>query len=132
MARKNERCIEYTGKELAIEDREIAPGETIKSRQYDLHGAKIHVMWLKATAPGLEATFEYQTEKYDVLQISEMIPVEHTPKEWCRVQFATYGKSGRPSPGETMQLPAPFMMMKIHNPTNDPIRLRAYGVSQLQ
>ncbi len=124
MARINERCIEYTSDELKLGKCEIKPGVMVKSSQYDLHGAKIHVMWLKATKPGLVVIFEYQTKNHEVLQRSDEQPVEcFEDGTFNRFQFATYGK---------MQLPAPYMIMKIRNPTEDTIGIKAYGVSQLQ
>lgn len=124
MARINERCIEYTPAELKLGNLKIAPGATIQSQLYDLHGAKIHVMWLQATAPGLVVVFEYQTKEREVLQRSDILPIEVMEDgTFNRFQFATYGK---------MQLPAPYMLMKIKNPTDVEIGIRAYGVSQLQ
>ena len=124
MPRINERCIEYTPEELKLGNLNIKAGQRVQSVQYDLHGAKIHVMWLKASRAGLVVTFEYQTKSREVLQRSDEVAIEIFEDEtYNRFQFATYGK---------MQLPAPYMIMKIHNPTDQDISLKAYGVSQLQ
>jgi len=121
--RVNERTLEHTPKEYGMNNTKVPPGHVHLGQAIDINGAKIHVCWIKTTAPAT-VVFQYLTKAKDVV-LEETKPLELIPgPTHQRFQFGCYK--------ENLPLPAMNLRMKFEATTDQTAIISASGMSQLQ
>jgi len=121
--RVNERTLEHTPREYGLVDAKVRPGQEFLGQAIDINGAKIHVCWIKTSAPAT-VVFQYLTKNRDVV-LEETKALELVPGDsHQRFQFGTYKVE--------LPLPAMNLRMKFMNTGDQEAIITASGMSQLQ